>query len=433
MHLLITFTSSEKRKSSGYKVLLCIMTIRRGLRYILYNTIFPLYQKLLVWRLRHKDQINVVFVAMSLSMWRYQDLYEAICKNPRFKAVIVVMPNERFVAEQQKKDTDELIRYLSARKSNFIVVNHSSSNNVIKDQKPDILFYPQPYLENFEREFDHYNFRFRLLCYYPYAFWMSKGRWSYDQPLHNYAWKLFYSTELHRKDAQVYALNRGRNVEVVGYPNADDFMRGNHHDIWKPQGKAKKRIIWAPHFTITSGYVTQSNFLWMADFMLDAVDRYSDKIQFVFKPHPRLFTELCKHEEWGEERTREYYKAWQSKENTQMESGEFIDLFMTSDAMIHDSGSFCVEYHYSGNPTMYIAKNFEEQVAEKGEFGQLAMRKHYVGKNKEDIIHFIEDVVLGGDDPMKEEREEFARQYLIPPHGKTVAENTMDILLKAFC
>ena len=196
---------------------------------------------------------------------------------------------------------------------------------------------------------------------------------------------------------------------------------------------AKKRVICAPHFTIKPGYVSQSNFLWMADLMLSVAKKYSDKIQFVFKPHPLLFSELCKHAEWGEEKTKQYYDEWQSGENTQLESGTFIDLFMTSDAMIHDSGSFCVEYHYSGNPTMYIAKDFEKQVAEKGEFGQLAMRQHYVGKDENDIIRFIEEVVLRGDDPMKEPRRRFVEQYLIPPHGKTVTENTMDVLLKAFC
>ena len=120
-------------------------------------------------------------------------------------------------------------------------------------------------------------------------------------------------------------------------------------------------------------------------------------------------------------------------ENTQLQTGEFVDLFMTSDAMIHDSGSFGVEYHYSGNPVMYIADNFEEQVAEMAEFGQLAMRQHYVGKSKEDIIKFIEDIVLGGNDPMKEQRLRFVNEYLLPPNGKTVVQNTMDILLKELC
>ena len=120
-------------------------------------------------------------------------------------------------------------------------------------------------------------------------------------------------------------------------------------------------------------------------------------------------------------------------ENSQLQTGEFVDLFMTSDAMIHDSGSFGVEYHYSGNPVMYIADNFEEQVVEMAEFGQLAMRQHYVGKNQEDIIDFIENVVLKGDDPMKEGREQFKKDYLLPPNGKTVVQNTMNVFLRAFC
>ena len=171
----------------------------------------------------------------------------------------------------------------------------------------------------------------------------------------------------------------------------------------------------------------------MADFMLEFADKYADKIQFVFKPHPRLLTELYKHDDWGKDRTTRYYAEWETRKNTQLEEGDFIDLFMTSDAMIHDSGSFCVEYHYSGNPVMYIAENFEEQLTEKGEFGKLAMRLHYVGKCKEDIVNFIENVILHGNDTMRQERKNFYKKYLLPPNGKSVAENTMDVFLKTFC
>ena len=106
---------------------------------------------------------------------------------------------------------------------------------------------------------------------------------------------------------------------------------------------------------------------------------------------------------------------------------------MTSDAMIHDCGSFTVEYHYSENPVMYVSQNFVEQLKEKNEFGKLAMNHHYVGKTKEDIIAFIENIVLAGNDPMKPRRQQFKKDYLLPPNGKTVAENTMEVFLKAFC
>ena len=77
---------------------------------------------------------------------------------------------------------------------------------------------------------------------------------------------------------------------------------------------------------------------------------------------------------------------------------------------------------------MYIADHFEQQLTDKGEFGKQAMRQHYIGKCEEDIINFIENVVLKGDDPMKQGREDFYNQYLLPPNGKSVAENTMDVL-----
>lgn len=412
------------------------MSLKILLRHIKINIILPIYQKWVVMRLRHKKQINVVFIASSLSMWRYQNLHRLLSKHPRFNASILILPFKSYTEEQQKEDVRALISYFKQYSTSFFVGTpyKDFKSATLQELNPDILFYPQPYLGNYEATSDYDKFRNKLLCYYPYAFWNVANDWSYNLPLHNYAWKLFYSTELHKKEARAYALNKGRNVEVVGYPNADNFLFKKHHDVWKQRNTHKKRIIWAPHFTIFSGgYLTLSNFIWMASFMLKLAEKYSDSIQIAFKPHPRLFTELCKHADWGEEKAATYYNQWNSMDNTQLETGEFVDLFMTSDAMIHDCGSFCIEYHYSQNPVMYIADNFEQLVYEKGKLGQLAMRQHYVGKTEEDIINFIEDVVLAGNDPMKQGREEFVKQYLLPPNGKTVAENTIDVLLKAFC
>jgi hypothetical protein len=53
----------------------------------------------------------------------------------------------------------------------------------------------------------------------------------------------------------------------------------------------------------------------------------------------------------------------------------------------------------------------------------------YIGKDEADIRHFIDDVVLGGNDPMQEKRQAFFNQYLLPPNGKSTAQNTLDDLL----
>ena len=351
--------------------------VRAILRKIRFCIVHPLYQKLLVIRLRHKKEINVVFIATSIPMWRYQNIYELMNKYSRFRTSVVIIPTVVYSKDQQTADVLSLKKYFDSLGIRYYVGSEDATFDMRGILKPDILFYPQPYLGVFSYQYEYFNYRDRLLCYYPYAFWMSTGDWSYNELLHNYAWKLFYSTELHRMDAKKYAENKGRNVSVVGYPNADNFLTNSHKNVWKPQTKCKKKVIWAPHFTIFSGgALQQSNFLWMAEFMLKLTERYSDNVQFIFKPHPRLITELYKHHDWGKQKAVYYYNEWATRENTQLETGEFVDLFMTSDAMIHDSGSFCVEYHYSKNPVMYIADNFEQQVAEKGEFGKMAMRQH---------------------------------------------------------
>ncbi|MBR4996073.1 MAG: CDP-glycerol glycerophosphotransferase family protein [Alistipes sp.] len=409
--------------------------LQKLIHYVKINILLPIYQKILVYRLRHKKHINVVFIAFSLPMWRYQHIYDLLSKHPRFNVSVIIIPTISYSKEQQEKCVNELSDYFAAKNVNYQFGESSQGLLDIKSElSPDILFYPQPYLDLFSEQFRYDIFRYRLLCYYPYAFWTATDDWSYNLPLHNYAWKLFYSTELHRDEARNIAFNRGRNVEVVGYPNADNFVRKFYEDVWKSQKNRKKRIIWAPHFTISSGgLMKQSNFLWMAELMLELTKKYSDTVQFAFKPHPRLYSELCRHQDWGEEKTRLYYNEWANRSNTQIETGEYIDLFMTSDAMIHDCGSFSVEYHYSSNPVMFVSDDFEALIAEKGKFGQLAMRQHYIGANKDDIIDFIDRIVIGGQDTMAVQRKEFVKAYMIPPKGKSVAENTMDILLKELC
>lgn len=410
-----------------------ILKLRRQLKR-LFVYLLPFYQQVYIRILRHKKQINVVFFAMTLPMWRYQHLYELMKQNPRFNVKIVIAPCCAYSLTQQQKDVNLLQKYFDECGIEYVLGCTSDGKylDIRKILNPHILFYPQPYGEFYRKELLFSSFYDRLLCYCPYAFWSSNGTWSYNQPLHQTAWKLFYSTELHKRDAEIYSLRKSKNVEVVGYPTADDFLRGDFIDPWKSQDIKKKRVIWAPHFSISDGgYLYQSNFLILADQMLNIAKRYSDSIQFVFKPHPRLFTELCHHEEWGEEKAVAYYQLWDSMENTQIETGPFIDLFMTSDAMIHDCGSFSVEYHYTENPVMYVAQNFKEQIMEKNELGKLAMYQHYVGKTIEDIVSFIDNVIIGGNDPMKLGRKQFKDEYLVPPNGKSVAENMMDILLKA--
>ena len=201
------------------------------------------------------------------------------------------------------------------------------------------------------------------------------------------------------------------------------------------QGKGHYRLAAAcilaqggPHHSIGNadhGGIDYSTFLEYSDFILAMAQKYKDDIQMAFKPHPLLRKNLLAY--WNEDKINEYYKRWDEYENTQLELGGYKGLFMHSDAMIHDSGSFTIEYHYTHKPVMYLVKN-DKHTDNQNEFAVQAYNLHYKGHNEEEIEKFICDVIAGCD-PQYDERKKFFEESLLPPNGKTAAQNIIDAIL----
>jgi CDP-glycerol glycerophosphotransferase (TagB/SpsB family) len=232
--------------------------------------------------------------------------------------------------------------------------------------------------------------------------------------------------------AQSFNQREFQNIHVVGYPIYDEVKETQAEgNDWKIKDKAHKRIIWAPHHSIEGSdqAIKLSTFLLFAEDMLEFKDKYKDKVQFAFKPHPQLKPALYKHKDWGKERTDAYYKAWEEGDNSTFVGGAYIDLFKSSDGMIHDSHSFTVEYLYVDKPVMFMT-NYDRE-SQCNAVGKKAFAAHYHGTSKDDIQHFIEDVVIGGKDTMAEKRHTFYNDILVPPNGKSVAENIINEITTA--
>lgn len=163
--------------------------------------------------------------------------------------------------------------------------------------------------------------------------------------------------------------------------------------------------------------------------MLDVAKKYEDKIQIAFKPHPLLKIKLYNHSNWGRNKTNLYYEKWEKMSNTQVETSQYIDLFLTSDAIINSSVSFTAEYLYTGKPALFNVKDSKIQ-SKFNPLGKIAFEKWYKSYKKEDIVKFIEEIILGKSDILKESRNKFIKEYLIPPNCKTASENIIDDLKK---
>ena len=383
-------------------------------------------------RIQNNGHASVVFIVSSLPMWRAQAIYDLLQSDSRFSPHIALYPFPTFSAAQKEEAMSGLQSYFKGKAIPFEDLSQESNpGQALKNRlSPDIVFFPQPYNYLFGNDLDSQHFTNSLNCYIPYSIRTSTGSKVYQTYLNETAWRLFYPSQLHYQEAKRILYNNGKNIRITGDPIIDLFQAPENTQVWKTQDKSKKRIIWAPHFSIIdNGIMHRDSFTWLSECMQEIAEQNKESIQIAFKPHPRLKSELYALPNWGKERTDIYYRFWQEGENTQLEIGGYVDLFKESDAMIHDCGSFSVEYLLTGKPVMFMTQDITKSIEGQNELGQQALLSHYHGHSKEDIIAFINNTVINRNDPMKEARKAFYDNYLRPPGEKSVAENIYQEIL----
>lgn len=376
-------------------------------------------------RIRDAGQCRILFIASSLPMWRYDGLISLLSTDKRFEVLIAILPFDAFTSTDKARDIKQLSNHFTTKGVPYTVVDDFAA---LKNEfKPDVIVYPQPYDTSYsEKQANWKSNTDCLLIHTPYSIPLSKFEWYFNQALHNVAWRLYLPTEIHREVACKLTDVRGKNVVVVGELKSEEFALPAGEDPWKKieDGKKRKRLIWAPHFTVVSyNMFDRPDFNWSYEIMREVAQTYADRLQIAFKPHPRLRTELYKHPDWGKERTDEFYAFWENSPNTQLEMGNYPDLFKTSDAMIHNCGSFTAEYLFVNKPVGYATGNLAGIKADMNDFGLACQDAHYTLASAEDIRRFIDEVVLGGDDRMSEERTNAIGLLKTASGERSVSEN----------
>ena len=185
-------------------------------------------------------------------------------------------------------------------------------------------------------------------------------------------------------------------------------MRFEIH-LFKFINSKQLRIIWAPHHRIfkTDQYHS-ATIIEYAELFMELAKSSEKYISWVFKPHPWLKMKLYKHPDWGKMKTDEYYKFWGDGVNTSLNEDEYVDLFIESDALIHDCQSFIAEYVFTKKPMLYLVKN--ESLDMMNDFGMSCLDCNYLAYNDIDIKCFINNLVQS-EDVKAQDRVEFINQY----------------------
>lgn len=396
-------------------------TYRMGkLRWKLRYRSFRKQQLIRAQQVQKKETINVLFEIHNFAKWKTVDLYHLMEEHPRFRPALMVTTKDG-------TKRDELCSRLQQMNCKIL-----QANNIVEARQefaPDILFIQEPYEDiwyGHKREEEP-----ELMCYVPYSFQNSVLPDTFDNIRQNKCWFNFVECKAIADIAKALMFNKGENVYISGYPPIDDllFPKTTQENCWKAGKENRKKIIYAPHWSINAGETPFdfSTFLKLADPMLEIAKRFADSCQFAFKPHPLLYDALLRHPQWGKKRTDDYYAAWESQENTQLALGGYIDLFLQSDAIIHDSCSFIFEYLCTGKPCMYLRK--KETLEPLNSLTQEAISCYYQASDSSDVETFLNDIVLKGNDTMQPRRLQFRQDNLMPPNNISSSQFILNTLL----
>ena len=385
-------------------------------------------QKLVIKNIRRKqkkalllinpEHVKCVFLCLFDSTWKYDYVYQKMLKDPRFDPIIIVCPVVNNGYENMLSRMEDCYNFFVNKNYNVIKAFNKENGKYLdlrKEVNPDILFYTNPYKGLIDDRYYIDAFTDHLTVYVPYAINNNKDyHYTYNLPFHNYLWRHYVESDVHYLYAKNNTICKGDNAKPVGYPGIEVLIDANYNpslNQWKIKNNQRKRIIWAPHHTVEPvGNCFYSCFLQYCDIMISLAKKYDSQVQFVFKPHPLLRNKLDKL--WGKERTNDYYNKWKTMSNTALKEGDYVDLFLTSDAMIHDSGSFLIEYLYVNKPVMRTINGLPLNQLYNS-FAIDCLNCYYMAYSEQDIEQFINNVI-NGIDPLKEQRTKFLNEVLMP-------------------
>lgn len=349
-----------------------------------------------------KARLRVVFLVIHRSVWKVDSVFQKMLNDPLFEPIILVCPYTNYDDSRMWDELNETYEYFNSKGYKTVSSYNQETGSWLDltELEPDIVFFTNPHRLTMRQYYEDAYLKY-LTCYVPYSFDVSRYenyQSQYNQYFHNAMWRIFAPHNEGLNIFKQHSQAKGNNVILTGYPFIESIKNAKDDNfVWKEQSKIKKKIIWAPHHTIDMPSLPYASFLKIACFMQQMAIKFSEDVQFAFKPHPILKSKLYNHSDWGKEKTDDFYSFWNASENTQYCDGEYTALFFHSDAMIHDSGSFLAEYLFVKKPVLYTS-NLEPSYMREfyNDFGLIALDSHFIaaGFNQQNEIEiFIRKII----------------------------------------
>lgn len=385
-----------------------------------------------VKNLRGKRKILVGFILYDSSMWCGDELYKLFEQHTRYEPTVYMgLRTDAKEVSAVRKDFEKGIEQFRSKGIRVIGVDDEFASDI----KMDIAFCLTPYNYVLPMKLKFMAMKANtLLVSIPYGLDLTNiMAVAPIQPVEHVAWKKFVENEAAIEWNREYGSDKYRLSEVSGHPKMDAVYKHKNAEYrkWKLVRADAKKIIWAPHWSISAG-VFFATFQYNYEFFYQYAKSHPET-SWIVKPHPNLLFSAVENKIFSSEMEfHEYLAKWDDLPNACVETGAYYqDMFITSDAMILDSASFTMEYQYTGKPLLFLTRDTQKF----NEIGNALMQVLYRadGRSFADIEQFIENVVVKSNDTMRETREDFFCKNLdyAKKNGKTASQYIFDKINQA--
>ena len=353
-----------------------------------------------------KGPIRVLFLVNESSKWKCQAVCDEMFRRG-YKLTIgltVADPEANKSVDIQLKKMDETERFFIGRgfcvKRVFDIKKRKPID--IRSLHPDVVFYPHPWSIH-KKQLPAQCASFAITCYIPY-FVPTFGNpgMHLGQAVHkeifahfvlNKEWEHYYRQIY---DKLVYA----GEIIGLGHPMIDDLIKNKVDEKHDEDGV----VIYAPHWSVPgkalNSFLDLSTFMINGKIILDYAQRHPD-VKWAFKPHPTLRNVLWKYGFMTRAEVDEYYGEWE-KIAEACYTGNYVDLFRRSRAIITDCDSFLIEYACTKKPIIHLISPVPNK--RKYSPSQALFDTYYKVHDNLELLKVLDDVVVGRCDKNRDAR-----------------------------
>lgn len=378
------------------------LRIKQNLDYISRN------KKQVLKKLKTKKVFNVAFFVYDETKWKCQSIYDLMEESENFVPHIFVTKNcspKSNFNYQEPETIHRIYKFFQAKNMRVHYAYDFEKDDFISfekmEPKPDIVYYCHPWYI-YKTQGPVMASKYALTFYSPYSISSTMGYQEYVLRFYQYVQKQYVINDVIKEHFASNMDNKGVNLMSAGHPILDYFYLNKDKKY-----ENKNTIIYAPHFSVDDNTTLKwGTFLEMGEFILNWAKNHPE-FNYIFKPHPCLKGYLTSKSLWSEEKIRQYWDEW-SKIGLTYESGDYLDMFMESCAMITDCGSFKTEYFMTQKPQIYLkSKNpmpFNPNV-------EKINQTCYKAETPSELEEILEEVLIKGNDYKKDERRRVYQEY----------------------